>query len=61
MRVLTPARRSLRPAGIPAYFVLSSCHSIPKHPMQSNRRFNSQVSAIRDFQASPWIRRLATT
>ena len=53
MRALTPARRSLRPAGIPAYFVLSSCHSIPKHPMQSNRRFNSQVSAIRDFQASP--------
>ena len=60
MRVLTPAHRSLRPAGIPAYCVLSSCHSIPKHPIQSNHRFNSQFSVIHDFQASPWIRRLAT-
>jgi len=53
MRALTPARRSLRPAGLPAYCVLPSCHSIPKHPMQPNHRFDSQVSVIRGFQASP--------
>ena len=50
MRALTPVHRSLQRAGIPAYCVLSSCHSIPKHPMQSGHRFNSQVSVIRVFR-----------
>lgn len=53
MRALTPAGRSLQPAGLPACYVLPSCHSISKHPMQPGHRFNSQVSVIREFQASP--------
>ncbi len=46
---------------LPAYLALPSDHSISKHTLLSDHRFARQYNVISVFQASPWIRRLATT
>jgi hypothetical protein len=48
-------------ADLPAYLALPSDHSISKHALSSDHRFIRHVNVVSVFQASPWIRRLATT